>query len=229
MQEQEFKKRFTAYRLSIGMILCAEQLFEEERFYALSFNNKEISRVNVIATVVDKFVSDIKPYISITIDDNTGTIRVKAFADDVALLKDIQIGDTVLVVGLLRQFNNELYILPDLVKVLDPKWLLARKLELMHEYGALYETMQKLQKLEEQELQLEQERIEEIFEEGAGSKSLRDKLLDIIREAEAQQGISIEKIILMLKEDPEKINQEIRALLEEGSIFEPKPGFLRIL
>ncbi|MEM2031567.1 MAG: OB-fold nucleic acid binding domain-containing protein, partial [Candidatus Pacearchaeota archaeon] len=181
------------------------------------------------ATVVDKFVSDIKPYISITIDDNTGTIRVKAFADDVALLKDIQIGDTVLVVGLLRQFNNELYILPDLVKVLDPKWLLARKLELMHEYGALYETMQKLQKLEEQELQLEQERIEEIFEEGAGSKSLRDKLLDIIREAEAQQGISIEKIILMLKEDPEKINQEIRALLEEGSIFEPKPGFLRIL
>ncbi|MEM1535605.1 MAG: OB-fold nucleic acid binding domain-containing protein [Candidatus Pacearchaeota archaeon] len=229
MQEQEFKKRFTAYRLSIGMILCAEQLFEEERFYALSFNNKEISRVNVIATVVDKFVSDTKPYISITIDDNTGTIRVKAFADDVALLKDIQIGDTVLVVGLLRQFNNELYILPDLVKVLDPKWLLARKLELMHEYGALYETMQKLQKLEEQELQLEQERIEEIFEEGAGSKSLRDKLLDIIREAEAQQGISIEKIILMLKEDPEKINQEIRALLEEGSIFEPKPGFLRIL
>ncbi|MEM4641106.1 MAG: OB-fold nucleic acid binding domain-containing protein [Candidatus Pacearchaeota archaeon] len=228
MQEQEFKKRFTAHRLSIGMILCAEQLFEEERFYALSFNNKEISRVNVIATVVDKFVSDTKPYISITIDDNTGTIRVKAFADDVALLKDIQIGDTVLVVGLLRQFNNELYILPDLVKVLDPKWLLARKLELMHEYGALYETMQKLQKLEEQELQLEQERIEEVFEE-AGSKSLRDKLLDIIREAEAQQGISIEKIILMLKEDPEKINQEIRALLEEGSIFEPKPGFLRIL
>lgn len=218
-EQSEFKKRFTAYRLSIGMVLNAEKLFEEERFYAINFNNKEIVRVNIIATVVDKFVSDIKPYTTITLDDNTGVIRVKAFADDTSLLENIEIGDTVLVVGLLREFNNELYILPELVKVIDPKWLLARKLELIKEYGPLYETMKKI----------ESQALEEKEQEKTQEKSLRDKLLEIIKEAEAEQGISIERLILMLKEDPEKINQEINKLLEEGAIFEPRPGVLRIL
>lgn len=243
MPEQEFKKRFTAYRVSIGMLLSAEQLFDQDRFRAISFNNKEIVRVNLIATVVDKFTSDLKPYAAITLDDNTGTIRAKVFADDVFMLKDIQIGDTVLIIGLLREFNNELYVIPEIIKTLDPKWLLARKLELGKEFGTLYETLQKVDKLAHNKQEIQDDLTSEFDEkvvpekiqdesqptETAEEKTLKHKLLDMIQEAESQGGINIEQVILTLKESPERINKEIQSLLEEGSIFEPKPGVLRIL
>lgn len=206
--EEEIKKRFTAYRVSIGMLLSGEPSFDGERFRGVLFNSKEIVRVNLIATVIDKFVSELKPYIAVTLDDNTGMIRVKAFADDLPLLEKIEIGDTVLVIGVLRYFGGELYILPEIVKIVDPKWLLARRLELIKEYGAVYEKTKK----------------DEIIDQ----KSLRSKLLEIIESSEPE-GIPIEKIILTLEEPPELINQEIQALLEEGTIFEPKPGVLRIL
>ncbi|MCS7134357.1 MAG: OB-fold nucleic acid binding domain-containing protein [Candidatus Pacearchaeota archaeon] len=211
--QEEFRKRFTAYKLSIGMLLEGKPIFENGKFKTLIFNNKEIYRVNIIATVIDKFISEEKPYIALTIDDNTGVVRVKAFADDVVLLKNIEIGDTILVIGLLRYFGEELYILPEIVKVLDPKWLLARRLELMEEYKTLYEETKKFERM-----------IKETSKE-----SLREKLLEMIAKAEPQGGISIEQLILMSEEPPEQINREIETLLEEGVIFESKPGFVRIL
>ncbi|MEM4703438.1 MAG: OB-fold nucleic acid binding domain-containing protein [Candidatus Pacearchaeota archaeon] len=240
-EQQEFKKRFTAYRLSIGMLINAKKLFEQERFRAVRFNDKDISRINLIATVVDKFTSDSKPYASITLDDNTGIIRAKVFADDLHMLKDIQIGDTILVIGLLREFNNELYILPEIIKTLDPRWLLARKLELINEYGRLYETtktqvagvelseesyqvLPENEKIIPEKIEIQLKELKEVKE-----KNLREKLLEMIQEAEEKGGLEVDQLILNLKEPPEQINKEIRSLLEEGSIFEPKPGVLRIL
>ncbi len=46
----------------------------------------------------------------------------------------------------------------------------------------------------------------------------------------SENGIDLEEIILKLKETPsEIINQEVKSLLEEGIIFEPRPGRLRWL
>ena len=235
-EQQEFKKRNTAFRISIGMLMNSEPIFEQERFRALNLNGKEIVRVNLIATVVDKFSSENKPYTSITLDDNTGDIRVKAFADDVQMFQSIEIGDTVIVLGLLRHFNNEIYITPEIIKPVDARWLLARKLELTKEYGQTYETLKAPQEeySEKQPKETEQE-IEEIkindFHENPEQQeeSLRQKLIRMIKEAEAQGGINIEQIILTIKDPVEKINSEVQTLLEEGAIFEPKPGFLRIL
>ncbi|UCD21208.1 MAG: hypothetical protein JSW08_01540 [archaeon] len=224
----EIRQRYTAYRLSVGMILNSKAVFDQGRFRSVTFNEKEIGRVNVIATVIDKFVSDTKPYASITLDDNTGNIRVKGFADDIKKFENIELGDTVTVIGVLRIFNEELYISAEIIKPVDARWLLARKLELTKEYGELYDqnkkiTEEKPEPVQEPEV-IKTEKIEDPVE-----NSLRVKLVDMIKESEGNGGINVEQIILTLKEPVEKINEEIKNLLEEGSIFEPKPGFLRIL
>lgn len=262
----EIKKRFTAFRLSIGQIHQGSIEFDkenQEKFSRLVLNNKEIVRVNLIATVVDKFINDEGSYASITVDDGTGNIRVKVFSEDVHMLKDIQLGDTLTVIGLLRYFGNELYILPEIVKQVDARWLLARKLELQKEYGETYTKADEVEKAElakasqiqnaqiqktkpqtaqpsalsasteitEEKIEVEKIEIEKIEAEKTEDKTLtvRDQILDIIKAAEPEEGIDVDKIIMTLKAPVDNINSTIIELLEEGSIFEPRPGRLRIL
>ena len=62
--------------------------------------------------------------------------------------------------------------------------------------------------------------------------AVKDKILKLIKDSESQSdaGIEIDKIILEVRETtPDLINQEIKRLLEEGIIFEPRPGKVRWL
>ena len=53
---------------------------------------------------------------------------------------------------------------------------------------------------------------------------------DLIKNSEDDGGIEVDKITLQLQgTSPEIINQEIKKLLEEGIIFEPRPGKMRWL
>ncbi|MGB9708144.1 MAG: OB-fold nucleic acid binding domain-containing protein [Candidatus Pacearchaeota archaeon] len=230
---EEIKKRFTAFKVSLGLLSQGSLEFEQERFSRLILNNKEIVRVNIIATVVDKFMNDQGSYAFVTIDDGTGNIRVKVFSDNITMLKDLQLGDTLLVIGLLRHYNDELYILPEIVKQVDARWLLARKLELQKEYGSSYETkpkeqapMSSLSQLHSQP-EITEEKIESAAE--PKEKTLRDQVLEIIKSSEPEEGIDVDKLIMSLKAPVDNINSTIIELLEEGTIFEPRPGRLRVL
>ena len=60
--------------------------------------------------------------------------------------------------------------------------------------------------------------------------AIKDQILNKIKEAESEGGIEIDNIIMNLREtSPEIINQEVKKLIEEGIIFEPRPGKLRYL
>ncbi len=263
-------RRYTAYKVSIGLIGKGNMQLEQdkddptkERFRFLTLKDKEINRINLIANVIDKFESEEKAYITLTIDDGTGQMRVKAFSDQINLIKESQAGDTILILGTLRYFAKELYILPEIVKQLDTRWLLVRKLELEKEYGDLYKNLEQRSQITEQTVQLQarqepqetqftqqkqptqqpkqgekpinqepviekqsiqEEKIQDI------SKNIRDQIIDIIKEAESEEGIDVDKIIMQLSNHTvEEINNSITSLLEEGTIYEPKPGRLRIL
>lgn len=208
----EIKKRETAYKLRINDILRASQIFEEtealnKRLRFIELGNKQIVRVNVIANVIDKYESEgERRFASITLDDGSGQIRVRVFGDDINKFADIIQGDTVLVIGVLRSFNQEIYILPDIIKKEDPRYLLVRKLEIEREYTI---------SLPKQKQEI---------------KILRDEIVKMIRDAESQEGIDKEEIIMKIKHSqPEIINQEIQKLLEDGIIYEPRPSRVRYL
>ena len=201
MAEQSFK-RAVAYKIRVGDIFKGKKILDGERFNFIDLGDRKISRVNIIANVVEKYSSGEKAYISLTIDDASGQIRIKIFGDDVAKFQDINQGDSVLIVGLLRNYNDELYITPEIIKKQDPRYLLVRKLEL-------------------EKLQTKIINQSEII-------ALSDKIITKIKESEPN-GISQESLILDFSESADLINQEVKKALEQGIIYEPRPGMLRYL
>ena len=61
------------------------------------------------------------------------------------------------------------------------------------------------------------------------SLELYEQGVKMVKDAEKDNGIEIEKLILDLKEHPDVINSEIKKLLEDGIAYEPRPGKLRYL
>jgi len=208
MADQQFK-RHIAFKFRIGDLLIAKPIFDQEKFSFLELGDKKIQRVNIAGNIVDKYESDRDTkYLSLTLDDGSGQIKLKSFGDDVEKFKSINQGETVIVIGVLRYWNNEVYISTEIIKMQDPKYLLVRKLELekqRKENAPLIENKQQV-------------------------IAIKDKILEKIKNTESEGGIDTDKIIMDLREtSPDVINQEIKKLLEEGIIFEPRPGKLRWL
>ena len=207
MEEGQYKRN-VAYKLRIGDILLGKPVMENERFAYLDLNGKKIIRVNVIGNIIDKYESNgERKYIFFTLDDGSGQIKLKCFGDDAGKFANVSQGQTVSVIGVMRNFNNETYISPEIIKEQDTKYLLIRKLELEKEKSKNTQPLGK----------------EQIV-------AVKDKILDLIKNSEKDGGIEMDKIIMDLREvSPDVINSEIKRLLEEGIVFEPRPGKIRWL
>lgn len=204
--KMESFQRQTAYKLRINDILLGKPTMDGERFSFLDLGNKKVVRVNVIGNVIEKYsnLGD-KKYSFLTIDDGSEQIKLKSFGDDSEKIEQFFQGQTILVIGTLRFFNNEVYIAPEITKIMPSEYLLIRKLELEKERSNLNVNK------------------EEVF-------AIKDKILELIKNSEDAGGIDVDKIILDIRDAPtEVINQEIKKLLEDGIIFEPRPGKLRYL
>src|SRR3989344_1748318 len=200
---EEFK-RHTAYKLKIGDILAGNHIIDGERLKFIEVNGKNIARVNLIANVVDKFVQDEeKKFASVTLDDASGQIKLKTFGEDIEKLKEFEQGDTILAIGMVMEWNKEVYLTPEIIKKKQPEYLLLRKLENDSQKPTITDK-------------------KEITE-------LKDKLINIIKREEANGGADINKLIEELNAKQETVNQEIRKLLEEETIYEPRPGKVRYL
>lgn len=201
-------KRHIAYKFRIGELLIGKPVIDGERFSFLELGDKKIVRVNVIGNIVDKYESEgEKKYSFFTLDDGSGQIKLKSFGDDVDKFKSVVQGQTVLVIGVLRHFNNEVYISPEIIREQDPRYLLVRKKEIEKDKSQTTAPVEKGQII-----------------------AIKDKILDAIKNSEEEGGIDTDKIIMDLNDvSPEIINQEIKKLLEEGIIFEPRPGKVRWL
>ena len=207
MADQQFK-RHIAFKFRIGDILIGKPIMDGERFSFLELGDKKIMRINIIGNIVDKYESEgEKKYSFFTLDDGSGQIKLKSFGDDVEKFKNINQGQTVLVIGVLRNWNNETYISPEIIKEQNTKYLLVRKLELEKEKSKNSDPLGKDQII-----------------------AVKDKILGTIKNSEEEGGIEVDKIIMNLRDiSPEIINQEIQKFLEEGIIFEPRPGKVRYL
>ena len=136
-----FAPRAIAAKLSIREITEGSLISREDgRIVGVETYLGQISRVNVIATVVDRFEATSpsdseagRGFATITIDDGTGALRVKMWGETTQQLAEIQVGDLVLVIGRVRSFQNETYLNGEVIRRLDdPNWETVRLLELTH-------------------------------------------------------------------------------------------------
>jgi len=203
---QEIRKRNIAYKMRIGDILKGVPMMQEGKFLFLELGDKKVVRVNILANCVDKFIQEgEKQFATLTIDDASGQLKLKAFGEDIEPLKEIMQGDTLQIVGNMREWNGELYMIPEVVKKVDPRWLLVRKLEIQNA------------------------RKDMPAEANGGNSGLKDSIMEKIKSAEAEGGIDTDTIVMDTEASPDAINEEIKKLLEEGLIYEPRPGRLRYL
>lgn len=211
-EEQQFK-RHVAFKLRVGDILVGKPATNGERFSFLELGDRKIVRVNIIGNIVDKYESSGESkYISLTVDDGSGQIRIKAFGEESERLRSLTQGQTVVVIGVLRHWNDELYVSPEIVREMNPKYLVIRKLETEKD------TVSGLSS-SSGDVSGRQQTI-----------AVKDRILDLIKAAESNGGVETESLLRELQEfSPTILNKEIQKLLEEGVVFEPRPGKIRWL
>jgi len=94
--------------------LLSGSITQQEGTSVLEINGKTIHRARILGVVVSTE--------ELVIDDGTGSILVRTF--DMPF--PVQIGDIVLAIGRPRTYDNQPYLLGEIVKKIDTKWLELR-------------------------------------------------------------------------------------------------------
>ncbi|MBT3691570.1 hypothetical protein HOG16_05015 [Candidatus Woesearchaeota archaeon] len=239
MADQQLRQ--TAYKVWISDLMNKEMKKEEGEWSPnyIMIDNKQVSRVNIIAMVVMKYISEDKAYATLTIDDSSGDIQIKAWKEDVSMIENVEIGDPILFVGKVKEYNSQVYLIPEIAKTLDkPEWIDLRKKELASLYGKR-ETKQPemnsqnevMPKKEMEKPKVEEEIVvtEEVVSNNSPTGNTRQKLLDQIESLDKGEGADIVEVVDSSKMGEEEANLLIQELLKEGEIFEIKAGKLKII
>jgi len=127
----EPQKRQIAYKARIADLINGGYVKEEgwTPNYIITKQGKHISRINLIGTVISK-TEEGSEYQSLVVDDGSGTISLRLFEKN-DNVKNIEIGDVVLLIGRPREYGSEKYIVPEIIKKINnKKWIDVRKIEL---------------------------------------------------------------------------------------------------
>jgi len=227
----QIQKRQTAVKIWISNLINGKYVKSPGEFESnyIEIKDNKIGRVNIIANVVFKFQSEDNKYISITLDDGSYQIRVKSWNEDTSLLKEISVGEMVSLIGKPREFNDEIYIVPEIVKKVDDyNWECARKLELLKLYGKPERVSFKTH-LVQQESYDKVENKEDVVEEKIEDSEDRQKILKIITTIGGEGGVEIDEVVKQSNMDKEAAEEAIIDLLKNGEVYEPRPNIVRVL
>lgn len=227
-------KRSTAYRIKLKNIINSE--YEKREGFnpsVIKYNNLEISRVNIIASVVGKYLTDDQNYCAITLDDGSETIRIKNFGAEVNIIKNVDIGDIVRVIGKIKEYNDEKYIVGELVKKINPNWLIVNELQLIsnseNNNSKLNESSNEINSIKNEENTDEEEIISISSSEENSSINIKQEILNYIKNNDSGSGVMMDIVTSTIKEENDKIKDALFELLKVGEIYEPKKGILKIL
>ncbi|MGM5487598.1 MAG: hypothetical protein ACQESG_01485 [Nanobdellota archaeon] len=221
------QRRQVAYKVRIQDILDGEFIKQEGWNPSYIQNNgREISRVNIIATIVTVDENQL------LVDDGSGRITLRIFENQ-DLFSGIDIGDSILIIGKVREFNDR-YIIPEIIKrISDARWIEVRKKELEKQPKIPNQApAQKERTTKEEDLSIAAESQESEArpadtETQESEATPTDAIYNLIKKADTGDGADIDDII----ESSNNPNAEkiINNLLVEGEIFEISPGKIKVL
>ncbi|MDO8660656.1 MAG: hypothetical protein Q7K43_02085 [Candidatus Woesearchaeota archaeon] len=202
-------KRQIAIKTRITRILQGQFIKENEDIpnHVLLPDGTRISRVNIFATIVQADTSS--GYPALLLDDGTGTIMARAFEQS-PQLQSHTAGEIVLFIGRIREFGKERYLIPEALKKIDQAWTLVRAKE--------------LESLIVPEQTITQTSTQDMFPKHSSPSAT---LLKIIKSLDSGEGADEEQVIAesgMLTAE-----QELQKLTQQGMLFSPKPGRVKVL
>lgn len=211
-------KRQVAEKIWIADLKSGQYIKEDglRPNYVLLRNNQKVSRVNLVGTVVS--ANKDLGYADVCIDDGSAKISVRAFEQNNSM-DALEIGDPVFIIGRPREYGQEIYVLPEIIKkVYDMKWLEVRQLELKR---IRIEDLRASEGVPEG-IKVPEENAEEEVVEDRGVGAVKEA----IRSTDSGSGAEYEDVIKKIGPDAEKI---ISGMLRNGDVFEVSPGKLKLL
>lgn len=243
------KRRITTVKAKIEPILSGRFVKQEgfEPNYVLTPLGQRLSRVRVLATVVDKFLSETGKFAAITIDDGASTIRVKVF-NAISMFENINTGDIADIIGRVKEYNEEIYIMPEIITTVDMGFEMLRELEIKEQamlvekkkeiiltYKNQTADMAELTRVAKERFGINEEEVEALLrqnlkEERPGKKQdNKEFVLGLIAKLDTGAGCDYTDLIEASQLPEESIDSVVNELLSGGSCFEPKPGKIKKL
>ncbi len=209
--ETQQRQRQTAYKVPIKE-LSNNPYVEQEGWDPdyVQINGKNVSRINIMAVVIDKQVSG--SLATLTLDDSTGIIQARYFNDDVRKVSEINTGDTILMIGKPRKFNDQVFITVEISRKINPAWMKIRRIELEKEFKTVLADNGQKHKESKQQMNTHSE-----------------KFLDMIKEMDSGAGVDMDDLVSSSGLRDEEAREVIVELIKLGEIYEPKPNKIRIL
>jgi len=243
-------KRLTAKKASVEEIVKGKFVKKSgfESSYVLTNLGRRLSRIRALGLIVDKFISADERYATITLDDSTETIRCKVFINT-KIFDGFGSGDLVDVFGKLREYNGEIYVMPEIISTVNANFETLRILELEKIFKEQREKIKKIRELQKQTSDLAeiktavkdlmsledaegileaQEMIENSVEEKVVSANdVKNKILKIIETLDKGEGADYQDILIKSGLLEKSIDIAIQDLLETGVCYEPHPGKIK--
>ena len=217
-----------------------------EPSYVLTDLGQRISRVKLVGSVIDKFMSEDGNYSSITVDDDSDSIRVKAFKEDATMFDNLEIGDLALIIGKVREYAEENYVIPEVVKkIVNPDYESLHRLEVLKQLMRQKKAIKSIRREKENFLDFEElksfvikkygideQTVEGILETLAEEEETKEKdykplLLETIDKLDKGKGVEMRKLLEESKLPEGMFEQVMNELLSEGLCYEPVPGVVK--
>jgi len=128
-----------AYKMRIIDLVNGKLKKDEMSGVLLSTPFGESKEARIIGTIIDSYRNNENTYGSFTIDDGTATTRLKAWSDKIELLDKFKRGEIVDIIGRVGEFQNEIYLVPEIIITATPNYWLYRELELSKRIKELME------------------------------------------------------------------------------------------
>lgn len=253
------RRRITAVKCRISDLVSGSYVKQEgfKPNYVLTEDGRKLSRVRIMAVLTNKFLSEDGNYAFVVLDDSTETIRSKAF-QDIAVFNNVNVGDTVDFIGKIREYNEERYLVPELlVPITDPNLETLRRLDIVKAESAwkgkrkavidakpaagseeeIKAAVKEKAAPEEVEgvlesLDSEEEKKTEEGEEKAAEeddKNARKIIIETITELDVGEGVEFGEIIEKANLADGVVESVINELLGEGVCYEPRAGKIKVL
>lgn len=146
----ESRSRLTARKIRIEDVIRGNY-YQQDGFdpnYVITPYGLRVSRSRILGTVMDTYINDDETYGALTLDDGTETIRAKFF-QDLDMMEDIEEGDIIEVIGKVKEYDDEMYVQPEILLHRDPNYELLRALEHREVRDTWREHVQTAKKLED--------------------------------------------------------------------------------
>ncbi len=206
--------------------------------YVITPYAEKIFRVNLIGTIVEKYVAEGGTFSSITVDDGTDSIRVKSFEG--LPFEKFNIGDSIRVVGRVKEYNGEIYITHEILnKINDHNLETLARAEILSNLVKQRKFVDDIKSLSSQmdEVELrnyardihsvDEEMLLTILEMKKKEIDYKPMVLEMMSKLDEGKGVEIKKLFDAIELPRPTLEKTLDELLTEGSIYEPVVGFLK--